>query len=273
VSALRYILFDTAPLIEVLPMRIRLFFLALLVLVPLSIQAQAPRREIVVFGAASLTDVLGEIATAFTRDTGIPVKTSFAASSALARQIESGARADVFFPADLEWMDYLLERKLIQSDTRKEVVANRLVLIAPADSKVGLKIRRGLSLTGALAGGRLATGDPDSVPVGKYAQAALKTLGAWDQVEARLIRVENVRSALAFVARGEAALGIVYATDARAERKVRIVDTFPEDSHPPIRYPIAATSTSGAEGVRFVDYVAGAKARPLFVKYGFAPLP
>lgn len=252
-------------------MRIRLFLL--LVLLPLSVQAQAPRKEIVVFGAASLTDVLGEITAEFTRASGIRVKTSFAASSALARQIESGARADVFFPADLEWMDYLLERKLIQATTRKEVVANRLVLVAPADSKVSVKIRSGVSFTESLTGGRLATGDPDSVPVGKYAQAALKSLGAWEQVEPRLIRAENVRSALAFVARGEAALGIVYATDARAESKVRILDTFPEDSHPPIRYPIAATATSGAEGIRFVDFVASAKARPLFVKYGFAPLP
>lgn len=253
-------------------MRIRLLLLTLLALVPLLVQAQEPKKAIIVFGAASLTDVLGEIGTAFTRDSGITVKTSFAASSALARQIESGARADVFFPADLEWMDYLVERKLIRTATRKEVVGNRLVLIAPAHSKVSVKIKPGFSLAEALAGGRLATGDPDSVPVGKYALAALTRLGAWQQVEPRLIRAENVRSALAFVARGEAALGIVYATDAKIEGKVRVVDTFPEDSHPPIHYPIAATATSGAEGARFVEYVAGAKARPLFVKYGFEPL-
>lgn len=253
-------------------MRIRLFLLALLALVPLLVQAREPKNEIVVFGAASLTDVLGEIGTAFTRDTGITVKTSFAASSALARQIESGARADVFFPADLEWMAYLVERKLIKTDTRKEVVANRLVLIASADSKVSVKIKPGFSLAEALAGGRAATGDPDVVPAGKYAMAALQKLGAWEQVAPRLIRAENVRSALAFVARGEAALGIVYATDAKLESKVRIVDTFPEDSHPPIHYPVAATSTSGAEGARFVAFVAGAKARPLFQKYGFGPL-
>ncbi len=254
-------------------MRIRLRLLALLALVPLLVQAQAPRQEIVVFGAASLTDVLGELATAFTRDTGIQVKTSFAASSALARQIESGARADVFFPADLEWMDYLATRQLIRTATRKEVVANRLVLVAPADSKVSLKIAPGVSFADALAGSRLATGDPDSVPVGKYAQAALRKLGAWEQVEPRLVRAENVRAALAFVARGEAALGIVYATDARVEKNVRVVDTFPEDSHAPIHSPIAATSTSDEAGVRFVEYVSGAKARPVFVKYGFQPLP
>lgn len=253
-------------------MRTRLFLLALLALVPLLVQAQEPRKEIVVFGAASLTDVLGELAADFTRETGIPVKTSFAASSALARQIESGSRADVFFPADLEWMDYLATRKLIRTETRKEVVANRLVLVAPADSKVSLKIAPGVSFTDALAGGRLATGDPDSVPVGKYAQAALRKLGAWEQVEPRLVRAENVRAALAFVARGEAALGIVYATDARVEKKVRIVDTFPEDLHAPIHYPIAATSTSDEAGARFAEYVAGAKARPVFVKYGFEPL-
>jgi molybdate transport system substrate-binding protein len=254
-------------------LRTRLFLLLLLALVPLSIQAQESKRQIVVFGAASLTDVLGEIATGFTRDTGIAVKTSFAASSALARQIESGATADVFFPADLEWMDYLAGRKLIRTPTRKEVVANRLVLIAPADSKASIRIGPGFSLAAALAGGRLATGDPDSVPVGKYAQAALQKLGAWEQVAPRLIRTENVRAALALVARGEAALGVVYATDARIESKVRIVDTFPQDSHTPIHYPIAATSTSGADGARFVEYVAGPKARSVFVKYGFEPLP
>ncbi len=254
-------------------MRARLCLLLIAALVPISVQAQdASRREIVVFGAASLTDVLGEIATAFTRDSGVPVKTSFAASSVLARQIESGTRADVFFPADLEWMDYLTTRKLIRDATRRDVVANHLVLIAPADSTANVKLAPGLSLTAALAGGRLATGDPDSVPVGKYAQAALRKLGAWNQVEARLIRAENVRGALAYVARGEAALGVVYATDARLEPKVRIVDTFPENSHPPIRYPIAATATAGAAGVRFVEYVASAAAWPVFVKYGFEPL-
>jgi molybdate transport system substrate-binding protein len=254
-------------------MRSRLLLLLLSALLPISVQAQdAPRRELVVFGATSLTDALGEIVTAFARDTGISVKTSFAASSVLARQIESGTRADVFFPADIEWMDYLATRKLIQGATRRDVVANRLVLIAPADSKVRVKLAPGLSLTAALAGGRLATGDPDSVPVGKYAHEALTKLGAWNQVEARLIRAENVRAALAYVARGEAALGIVYATDARLEPKVRIVDTFPQNSHPPIHYPIAATATAGAEGVRFVAYVASAAARPAFVKYGFEPL-
>jgi molybdate transport system substrate-binding protein len=254
-------------------MRSRLCLLLIAALAPILVQAQdAPRRELVVFGAVSLTDVLGEIATAFTRDTGIAVKTSFAASSALARQIESGTRADVFFPADLEWMDYLAARKLIRHATRREVVANRLVLIAPADRRASVKLAPGLSLTAALAGGRLATGDPDSVPVGKYAQAALTKLGAWNQVEARVIRAENVRAALAYVARGEAALGIVYRTDARLEPKVRVVDTFPENSHPPIHYPIAATATAGAEGVRFVEYVASAAARPAFVKYGFEPL-
>jgi molybdate transport system substrate-binding protein len=245
-------------------MRIRLAAVLLAALLPISVHA----REVVVFGAASLTDVLGEITAAFTRDTGIAVQTSFAASSALARQIEAGARADVFFPADLEWMDYLAQRQLIHGDSRREVVANRLVLIAPADSTLRLKIAPGFSL----GGGRIATGDPDSVPVGKYARAALLRLGAWDQAEPRLIRAENVRAALAFVARGEAALGIVYATDARVESKVKVVDTFPANSHPPIHYPIAATSTAGADGRRFVEYVAGAAARPIFVKYGFEPL-
>jgi molybdate transport system substrate-binding protein len=232
-----------------------------------------PAKEIVVFAAASLTDVLGEIDGAFTRKSGTGVKTSFAASSVVARQIEAGTRADVFFSADLEWMDYLQQRNLVRPETRHDVVGNRLVLIAPMDSTVKVRIAPGFDLGAALGSGRLATGDPDSVPVGRYARAALTKLGAWDKIEPRLVRAENVRAALAFVARGEAVLGIVYATDARAEKNVRIVDVFPEDSHPPIRYPIAATSTAGPEAARFVEFVRSRESRKIFEKYGFQPLP
>jgi molybdate transport system substrate-binding protein len=229
-------------------------------------------HSVLVFGAASLTDVLDELGKAFTAKTQVPVKSSLAASSALAKQIEAGAPADVFFSADLEWMDYLDKRNLLRPGSRHDVVLNRLVLIAPADSKVSVKIAPGFDLLGALGnGGKLVTGDPDSVPVGKYAHTALDKLGAWDRVSSRLVRAENVRSALAFVARGEAALGIVYQTDALAEKRVRIVDVFPEDSHPPVTYPIALTAHANSEAQRFEDFVISEAAKPIFRKYGFSP--
>jgi molybdate transport system substrate-binding protein len=234
----------------------------------------ASEKSIVLFAAASLTDVLGEISNAYKAQYGVEVKSSFAASSVLARQIEGGARADVFFSADEEWMDYLTQRKLVQSQTRADVVGNQLVLIAPASSKVtAVDIKPGFSLTKELGPrGRLATGDPDSVPVGKYAQAALTKLGAWDDHSKKLVRAENVRAALAYVARGEAALGIVYSTDALAEKRVKVVGTFPADSHPPIRYPVAATNTATSDGVRFAVFVRGAESREIFKKYGFEPV-
>jgi molybdate transport system substrate-binding protein len=234
----------------------------------------ASGKSIVVFAAASLTDVLAEIGNAYKTKYGVEVKSSFAASSALARQIESGAKAEVFFAADEEWMDYLAQRKLVQAKTRANVVSNRLVLIAPADSKVtAVDIKPGFSLKKELGRrGRLATGDPDSVPAGKYAQAALTKLGAWDENAKKLVRAENVRAALAYVARGEAALGIVYATDAQAEKRVKVVGTFPADTHPPVRYPVAATSAATSDGVRFAVFVRGAESREIFRKYGFEPV-
>ena len=230
-------------------------------------------QSVLVFGAASLTDVLDELGKAFTAKTQVQVKSSLAASSALAKQIEAGAPADVFFSADLEWMDYLDKRNLLRPGSRHDVVLNRLVLIAPADSKVSVKIAPGFDLLKALGdGGKLVTGDPDSVPVGKYAHTALDKLGVWDRVSSRLVRAENVRSALAFVARGEAALGIVYQTDALAEKRVRIVDVFPEDSHPPVTYPIALTAHASPEAQRFEDFVVSEAAKPIFRKYGFNPV-
>jgi molybdate transport system substrate-binding protein len=229
-------------------------------------------RNVLVFGAASLTDVLNDLGRAFTEQSHIGVKSSFAASSALAKQIEAGAPADVFFSADLEWVDYLDQRKLLRPGSRHDVVTNRLVLIAPVDSNVSVKIAPGFDLMGALGDGKLATGDPDSVPVGKYAHAALEKLGLWERVSSRIVRAENVRSALAFVARGEAPLGIVYRTDALAQKRVRIVDVFPQDSHPPITYPIALTTRAGPEAQRFVDFVTGDAARQIFIKYGFQPV-
>jgi molybdate transport system substrate-binding protein len=245
-------------------------FLVCLSLMTGATAADEPRM-VLVFDAASLTDVVEELGRVFADKTQVQVKSSPAASSVLAKQIEAGARADIFFSADLEWMDYLEQRKLLRPGSRHNVVRNRLVLIAPVGSKVSLKIAPGFDLSKALAGGRLATGDPDSVPVGKYARAALEKLGAWNSVASQIVGAENTRAALAFVARGEAPLGIVYRTDALAEKRVRIVDVFPEDSHPSIVYPIALTVNASPEAQRFVDFVINAAAKPIFMKYGFEP--
>jgi molybdate transport system substrate-binding protein len=237
-----------------------------------SLAAQTDNPPLIVFAAASLANALQEVGDAFTKDSSIPVKFSFAASSALARQIENGAPADVFFSADLEWMDYLQTRKLIQVATRHDVLGNHLVLVAPADSKIVLKIGPHFALAKTLGTGRLATGDPDSVPVGRYAREALTKLGVWNEVEARLVRADSVRSALAFVDRGEASLGIVYATDAQIDHKVRVVDAFPDNTHMPIIYPIALTAMGKADASKFIDYVRGSVGDATFKKYGFMPL-
>jgi len=237
-----------------------------------SFAAEADKPAITVFAAASLTNVLQELGDGFTKQTSIPVRFSFAASSALARQIENGAPADVFFSDDLEWMDYLQTRKLIRSDSRHDVVGNRLVLIAPADSKIKLKIGPQFPLAAALNKERLATGDPDSVPVGRYAREALSTLGVWDAVTARIVRADSARSALALVDRGETPLGIVYETDALADKHVRVVDVFPDNSHLPIVYPIALTGIAKPDAVGFVAYVRGPAGDAAFKAYGFIPL-
>jgi len=237
-----------------------------------SVAADAGPPSITVFAAASLTNVLQELGDGFTKETSIPVKFSFAASSALARQIENGSPADVFFSADLEWMDYLQTRNLIQRESRRDVLGNRLVLIAPADSKVKLVIEPHFPLAAALGNGRLATGDPDFVPVGRYAREALTSLGVWNEVGDRVIRADSVRSALAFVDRGEAPLGIVYETDALIDKNVRVVDVFPPNSHLPIIYPIALTSGAKNDAARFLAYIRGPAGNVAFKAYGFTPL-
>jgi molybdate transport system substrate-binding protein len=234
-----------------------------------AIAADSP-KSIVVFGAASLTDALTEVSAAFTQETGIAIKPSFAASSVLARQIEAGAPADVFFPADEEWMDYLEKKQLLAPGSRHDVLANKLVLVAPSQSTTSVKITTGPKLVTAIGNARVATGDPDSVPVGKYAKAALTKLGAWEQIAPRLIPAENVRAALAYVARGEAAFGIVYLTDARIDKNVKLLDTFPDSTHAPIRYPIALTAKASPEATRFAQFVSGKRAAPIFEKYGFS---
>ena len=234
--------------------------------------ADLDKPAITVFAAASLTNVLQDLGDSFTKDTSIPVKFSFAASSTLARQIENGSPADVFFSADLEWMDYLQERNLIRRESRHDVVGNRLVLIAPADSKIKLTIQPHFRLAAVLGKGRLATGDPDAVPVGRYAREALTTLGVWSEISDRLVRADSVRSALAFVDRGEAPLGIVYETDALIDKGVRVVDVFPANSHLPIVYPVALTTAAKAEAAGFVEYLRGPAGAMAFKAAGFTPL-
>jgi len=231
-------------------------------------EAQAP--QLLVFAAASPTDAPQELGSAYEKTTPVKVKLSFDASSNLARQIEAGAKADVFFSADTQWMDYLQTRNLIQASTRQNVVANSLVLIAAADSRLKLKIAPHFPLVAALGkDGRLATADPDSVPAGRYARSALSTLGVWDEVSPRLARAENVRVALLYVARGEAPLGIVYATDALVDKTVRVVDTFPANTHPPIVYPVALTKSAQSAASAFVAYLTGPRGHEVFAKYGF----
>lgn len=230
------------------------------------------KPALLVFAAASLTNVLGELSANWEKSSGVPVKLSFAASSALARQIEAGGAADVFVSADQEWMDYLAARKLIDRKSRRDLVGNALVLIAPADSKTKLEIVPGLRLAEALAGGRLAVADPDTVPAGRYARTALTNLGAWEQVADRLVRAENVRAALTYVARGEAPLGVVYSTDAQIDKKVRVVGSFPDSSHPAITYPAAATATAGRSAAPFLAYLASNEAATVWKKYGFLEL-
>ena len=234
--------------------------------------APAP-QPLVVLAASSLTDVLNELGPRYTRRTRQEVKLSYGASSTLAREIEAGAPADVMLSADTDWMDYLQKRSLIARGTRRNVAANALVLIAPAASTAHLRIAPHFALLAALAGGRLATGDPDSVPAGRYAKAALSALGVWTAVQDHIAAAENVRVALAYVARGETPLGIVYRTDALIDRQVRIVDTFPAGSHPPIVYPGAATAQARAGAGDFIRFLLRPAAQAVFRKYGFTAPP
>ena len=234
--------------------------------------AEAQQPQILVFAAASLTEAVQEVGASYEKTARVMVRSSFDSSSTLARQIEAGAQADVFLSADTKWMDELQSRGLIQVASRRNVLGNSLVLIAPAQSPIRLKIAPHFPLAAALSDGRLATGDPDSVPAGIYARAALTKLGVWDGVASRLARAENVRVALLYVARGETPLGIVYATDALADKGVRVVDTFPEDTHEPIVYPIALTRSAKSQAAEFVAYLSGPRAHDIFVKHGFTVL-
>jgi molybdate transport system substrate-binding protein len=243
--------------------------LATAALIVLSV-AHVQAASVLVFGAASLKEALDEQARRFADTSGDKVTVSYAASSALARQIANGAPADLFVSADLEWVDYLDERRLLRPGTRVELLRNALVLIAPAASRAQLTIGPRLPLAAALGRERLAMADPDSVPAGKYGRAALERLGVWSSVESRIARTENVRAALALVSRGEAPFGIVYATDAQADKGVRVVGTFPADSHPAIVYPAAIVAASASPAAKpLLDYLQSAAARPVWERYGF----
>jgi molybdate transport system substrate-binding protein len=236
--------------------------------------ARAQGASLVIFAAASLKNALDEISADWVKTSGKSApKISYAASSALAKQMEQGAPADLFISADLDWMDYVAKKDLIKADTRINLLGNKIVLIAPRDSTAKVDVKPGFDLAKALGGGKLAMGNVDAVPAGKYGKAALQKLGAWDGVKDNIAQADNVRAALVLVARGEAPLGIVYSTDAAAEPNVKIVGTFPDDSHPPIIYPAAVTKdTKSSDAVPFLDYLKSPKARPSFEKQGFTVL-
>jgi molybdate transport system substrate-binding protein len=225
-----------------------------------------------IFAAASLKNALGEAAAAWKAKTGEDIVLSYAASFPLARQIEAGAPADIFIGADEESMDYLAKKKLVKTESRKDFLSNDLVLVAPADGPDTVELTAA-AITGVLGDGRLALGDPASVPAGKYAQAALTKLNIWDAVKDRLALADSVRSALLYVARGETPLGVVYLTDARAAAKeTKIAAAFPENSHAPIRYPIALTTAAKAPAEKFLAWLLGPEGAPFFKKQGFGVL-
>ncbi len=250
----------------------RLFRAALVVgLLAGTLQAAQAAETATVFAAASLKNALDNAGKAFAARSGVGIKTSYAASSALARQIESGAPADLFASADLEWMDYLDKKGLIKADTRVNLLGNRLVVVAPKDAPTTAVAFTADAFAQALGPeGRLATGEVASVPIGKYAKAAFEKLGLWSALQPRLAQADNVRAALALVSRGEAPLGVVYESDAKSDPNVKVIGVFPADSHPPVVYPFAVTAEARGEGAaRFLDFLKGAEAKPFFTAQGF----
>ena len=233
--------------------------------------AAAQDRGLIVFAAASLKNALDDVAASYAKDRGRPLpKISYAASNALAKQIEQGSPADLFVSADLDWMDYLQSKGQVRPGSRVTLLGNRLALIASKDTYASLSVVPGFDLAGALKGGRLAMANIEAVPAGKYGKAALEKLNAWPPLKDRLAQADNVRAALLLVARGEAPFGIVYQTDAAADPSVKIVGLFPPDSHPPILYPAAIVKDStNPDAAGFLDYLRGAAARAAFEKQGF----
>ncbi len=248
------------------------FVLLLATALPLS-HAVAQEQTLTVFAAASMKNALDDANAAFTKTTGIKVTASYAASSALAKQMESGAPADVFISADLSWMDYVAGKNLIQTDSRYNLLGNRLVLISGKESKIdNVKIGRGFDIARLAGDGRIAIADVKAVPAGRYAKAALEKLGSWAAAEPKLATAENVRATLAFVARGETQIGIVYETDAKVEPNVKIAGTFPDGSYPPVVYPVAATSNAKPGVSKYLDFLRGNEAKAIFERYGFSIL-
>lgn len=233
-------------------------------------EAQAA-KPLKVYAASSLTDAMKELGKLYAAHGSPAPVFVYASSSVLARQIEQGAPADFFISADEPWMDYLAERSLIDVATRKSPLSNGLVLVAPKGKPLNVKVGAGMDLAGALNGGKLAMGDPDSVPAGKYGKAALQSLGVWSSVEGSVVRAENVRAALRFVETGEAAAGVVYLTDQMADKdKVDVVGAFPEISHPRISYPMAAVKGGApAEAAKFEAFLQGDEAKAVFKRLGF----
>jgi molybdate transport system substrate-binding protein len=231
----------------------------------------AQQPSLTLFAAASMKNALDDVSATFTKRTNIKTVASYAATSALMRQIEQGAPADIFASADLDWMEYGLKNKLINPSTRLNLLGNRLVLIAPKDSKItAVKLEKGSDLAKLIGDGRIATGEVKSVPVGRYAVAALEKLGLWASVQKRMAMVENVRVALTLVARGEADLGIVYETDAKVEPGVKIVGHFPPNSHPAIIYPVGATVQAKPEAIRYLEFLQSQTSKVVFERYGFS---
>ena len=252
-------------------LRISGLFAAFVILAGASLSpAAAEDKTITVFAAASMKNALDEVDAAYTAKTGIGFSVSYAASSVLAKQIEQVAPADVFVSADTDWMDYAISKKTINEPSRVNLLGNSIVLIAPKDSKIdNVTITQGFDLARLAGDGKIATGDVKSVPAGKYAKAALEKLGAWQAAEPKFAMAESVRAALTLVARGEATLGIVYSTDAKVDPSVKIVGTFPADSHPAIIYPVAATTTAKAGTSDYLAFLRSSAAKTIFEKYGF----
>lgn len=230
-------------------------------------------EKVTVFAAASLKDVLTAISEDWKKETGNEAVLSFAGSSALAKQIAEGAPADVFISADLDWMDNVEKQGLLKDGTRFSLLGNRIVLVAPADSKADLKVVQGFGLAAALGDGRLSMANTESVPAGKYGKAALEKLGVWESVSAKVAQAENVRAALLLVSRGEAPFGIVYETDAKVDTKVKIVDRFPQESHQPIIYPAAVLKEAKSPVAQaYLDLLKTDKAKAAFEAAGFTVL-
>ena len=256
--------------------RTKIALLGLLMFAGAATQPAVAQNTLTVFAAASMRNALDDANAAFSKQAGIKILASYASTAALVKQIEQGAPADVFISADLKWMNYATEQKLVDAATQVNLLGNRLVLIAATQSKLDkVTLAAGLDIATLAGDGRIAVANVTSVPAGLYAKAALTSLGLWQAAEPKLAQAENVRAALAYVARGETAIGIVYETDAKAEPGVKVVGVFPESSHPPVIYPVAATLDTRnpqkhAQAARYLNFLRSGAAKAIFEKYGFS---